>query len=72
MRRKPDPRKPDQETLILVGEADAAARKLKLPEGLDWETLRLAVQIVEDWEAAGSENGVKLVLSLYPLLKGKG
>jgi hypothetical protein len=40
-----------------------------LPEGLTWEQVHLAVEIIQNWEIAGSSDAVELVVDLYKLFK---
>src|SRR5258706_355199 len=40
-----------------------------LPEGLTWEQVYLAVEIIQNWEIAGSSDAVELVVDLYKLFK---
>jgi hypothetical protein len=35
-----------------------------LPEGLTWEQVHLAVEIIQNWEIAGSSDAVELVVDL--------
>ena len=38
--------------------------RIILPEGLTWEQVHLAVEIIQNWEIAGSSDAVELV-SIY-------
>ncbi len=40
-----------------------------LPEGPTWEQVHLAVEIIQNWEIAGSPDAVELVVDLYKLFK---
>jgi hypothetical protein len=43
--------------------------RIILPEGLTWEHVGLAVQIIQNWEIAGSSDAVELVVDLYKLFR---
>jgi hypothetical protein len=44
-----------------------ADEKLDLPDGLNWETLKAAVEIIDEWELDGSDSNVALAISLFQL-----
>jgi hypothetical protein len=43
--------------------------RISLPEGLTWEQVQSAVEIIQNWEIAGSSDAVELVVDLYKLFK---
>jgi hypothetical protein len=43
--------------------------RIILPEGLTWEQVHSAVEIIQNWEIAGSSDAVELVVDLYNLFK---
>ncbi len=51
--------------------APEAGAPANVPEGVTFETLKTAVQIIEDWETAGSHDPVELFLQLRTLVKNE-
>lgn len=45
--------------------------RIALPDGLDWDTVHAAVQVIEDWELRGDCSPVDLVVRLYELFAGR-
>jgi hypothetical protein len=43
--------------------------RINLPEGLTWDRVHSAVEIIGNWETSGSSDTVELVVDLYKLFK---
>ena len=59
---------PDNLERIMSDQPTGTARII-LPEGLTWEQVHLAVEIIQNWEIAGSSDAVELVVGLYKLIQ---